>query len=150
MRVEGDRAPRRTRWTLAAALTTALALPAALTACDSGTSHSAATATPKPSAHTTSPAQICTNKVAYWARQVLVDAPNSGRDYMQKGLSNGENNILVAAVSAAKAERKRHGLASARKLIDRQVSAACIERNRNGPHSGNPWNPSEPANSHSA
>lgn len=146
----GNRAPRRASRSLAATLVTALALPAALTACDGSPAHSAASATPSPSARATSPARICTDKVTYWAKQVLVNAPNSGRDYMQKGLSNAENNILVAAVTAAKAERKRHGLDAARKLIDRQVSAACTERNRHGQHSGNPWNPSEPASSHSA
>ncbi|WP_327356853.1 hypothetical protein [Streptomyces sp. NBC_01304] len=122
----------------ALALVAALLLPAALTACE-GAADDSARPSPSPSPQTDSPQKICFDLVTYWSKQVLVDAPNSGRDYMQKGLSNGQNYILLDAVAAARKERERHGLAAAEKLIDRQVKKKCDARYRNGQPTGHPW-----------
>ncbi|MFC7306488.1 hypothetical protein ACFQVC_19960 [Streptomyces monticola] len=123
------------------ALFAALLAPAVLSGCtDAG---GAAGSSPSPRA--TSDTEICVNLVSYWAKQVLDDRADSGRDFMQKGLSNGQNNILIAAVAAAEAEKKRHGTAAAHKVIDRQVKRKCAERYRHGKPSEGIWRDPTPS-----
>ncbi|MEW2156660.1 hypothetical protein AB0950_15370 [Streptomyces sp. NPDC007189] len=128
-----------------------LALPALLctTACDRPAAldpGTVSTATDSPNSPTsdtptrtspTSPATLCTRLVAHWAREVL-DSGTYG-DYQSMGLSNGQYAILREVVDAARVAKRRQGTAAAKKLIDRQAHAACVERYRHGTPSGGPW-----------
>lgn len=55
------------------------------------------------------------------------------------GLSNGQYEILVKVVDAARAEEKRKGEEAAELLIDRRTRELCAERYRDGAPSGGPW-----------
>ncbi|MBZ9643224.1 hypothetical protein [Streptomyces sp. PSKA30] len=129
-----------------AALGLALLTGALVTGCaDSGTRHGAptdardetrtASASPSPSA--TPPEELCARVVAYWSREVL-DEDTYG-DYQSMGLSNGQYEILMAVVDAARAEKQREGDGAARQLIHRQAAERCRERYRDGGPTGGPW-----------
>ncbi|MFE1440608.1 hypothetical protein [Streptomyces sp. NPDC058739] len=102
---------------------------------DRPTDEAAASGAPSP--HTTAPADLCARIVAHWSREVL-DSGTYG-DYQSMGLSNGQYEILIAVVDAARAERERHGSAAARRLIDRQAHRHCADRHRAGEPTGGPW-----------
>ncbi|WP_329408791.1 hypothetical protein OG802_08820 [Streptomyces sp. NBC_00704] len=133
---------------LAPALLAAAFAAATVTACDDGgPEHAAAassttpTATPALSptsaATSTSPEELCTRIVAHWSRAML-DSDTYG-DYQSMGLSNGQYDILRSVVDAARAVRKRQGVAAADKLIDRQAHKGCVDWYRSGGPGENPW-----------
>ncbi|MFJ5259003.1 hypothetical protein ACIQAC_00820 [Streptomyces sp. NPDC088387] len=93
------------------------------------------TVTPAP--HTTPPAEVCARIIGHWSRKVLDD--NTYGDYQSMGLSNGQYEILMNVVDAARAEQRRAGRASAEQLIDRQADERCTERYRDGNPSAGPW-----------
>ncbi|MFC9848097.1 hypothetical protein ACFWFF_31015 [Streptomyces sp. NPDC060223] len=94
-----------------------------------------ASATPSPSS--TPPEDLCTQLVAHWSREAL-DQDTYG-DYQSMGLSNGQYEILMKVVDAARAEEKRQGTEAAEQLIDRQARELCEQRYRDGSPSGGPW-----------
>ncbi|MEU9956938.1 hypothetical protein [Streptomyces sp. NPDC050982] len=85
----------------------------------------------------TPPEDLCARIVAYWSREVL-DSDTYG-DYQSMGLSNGQYEILMEVVDAARAEQKRSGEPAARELIDRSTRERCAERYRDGNPTGGPW-----------
>ncbi|MFJ3727376.1 hypothetical protein ACIPYQ_33100 [Streptomyces sp. NPDC090045] len=113
--------PRPARY---AALTLLAAL--ALTGCSSSASPTAV-APQTPSAGPSSPAQVCTSLVSYWAKETLLGAKWSGLDWEQKGLSNAQYAIHEDAVAAGRAEERTAGQAKALELIDRFVARRCTE-----------------------
>ncbi|MER8069574.1 hypothetical protein ABTZ59_14920 [Streptomyces sp. NPDC094034] len=82
-----------------------------------------------PSAHRTTPAELCTALVSYWAKEALKGSEWAGLDWEQKGLSNEQYAIHEEVVAAARAERTKHGDAAARSLIDRRTAARCAAMN---------------------
>lgn len=92
-------------------------------------------ATPSPSS--TPPEDLCARLVAHWSREAL-DQDTYG-DYQSMGLSNGQYEILMKVVDAARAEQKREDTEAAEQLIDRQARELCAERYRDGAPSGGPW-----------
>ncbi|NGO78867.1 hypothetical protein G6045_24880 [Streptomyces sp. YC504] len=125
-------APRRAILALAAVC--AIATP--LTGC-SGTDDDRSG--PGPSPRTSSDTEICVALVGYWSKEVFLERPTSGRDFMQKGLSNGQNEILLGAVDAAQKERKRTDTDAALKVLDASVEKGCAERYRNGKPTEGIW-----------
>lgn len=114
----------RTALPYAAALLAALTLPG----CSNSAPHAAPTsspAAPSPS----SPAQICTALVAYWAKETLRGTKWSGLDWEQKGLSNDQYAIHEEAVAAGRTEERIHGRDKGLELIDRLTAQRCAERN---------------------
>ncbi|MEV6955012.1 hypothetical protein [Streptomyces sp. NPDC051183] len=106
-----------------AALLAALTLP--------GCSNSAPHASPAPSASTptpSSPAQICTSLVSYWAKETLKGTKWSGLDWEQKGLSNQQYAIHEEAVAAGRAEERTNGQDKGLEVIDRLVAQRCAEQ----------------------
>jgi hypothetical protein len=85
----------------------------------------------------TPPEDLCARIVAHWSREVL-DSDTYG-DYQSMGLSNGQYEILMEVVDAARAEKKRSGGQAARELIDRDAREHCTERYRDGSPTGGPW-----------
>ncbi|MGA5453484.1 hypothetical protein ACPCVO_43410 [Streptomyces umbrinus] len=85
----------------------------------------------------TPPEDLCARIVAHWSREVL-DSDTYG-DYQSMGLSNGQYEILMEVVDAARAEKKRSGEQAARELIDRAARERCTERYRDGNPTGGPW-----------
>ncbi|MET9608953.1 hypothetical protein ABZZ17_28465 [Streptomyces sp. NPDC006512] len=79
---------------------------------------------PRPS----SPAQVCTSLVSYWAKETLKGSKWSGLDWEQKGLSNEQYEIHEEAVAAGRAEERTAGQDKALELIDRLVAQRCAER----------------------
>ncbi|MFI6683476.1 hypothetical protein [Streptomyces sp. NPDC050485] len=133
----------RERLILAGALaaSAALAVSAALTGC-STTSEAPAhpSLSPNsPSAQPTSPQDLCTHLIVYWAKQELDAGQGSGLDYQEKGLSDGQNEILLATLTAARKERAAHGAAAGDRLIEQQAQRGCAERYRNGTPTTDPW-----------
>ncbi|MGW5731939.1 MULTISPECIES: hypothetical protein [Streptomyces] len=116
---------------LAALLTTA--------GCGSPPSGEAPETTPAPSPSTTFPEDLCTALITKWGRQIYDAGQETYGDYQSMGLSNGQYMILRDTLDLARAERKRHGAASGRKLITRQARERCEERYRHGEPSGGPW-----------
>ncbi|WP_151478370.1 hypothetical protein [Streptomyces albicerus] len=103
-----------------------------------GTREAAATVSGSPSSPAaTPPEDLCARIVAHWSREVL-DSSTYG-DYQSMGLSNGQYEILMAVVDAARAEKKRAGEQAAQRLIDRRARERCEERYRDGGPSGGPW-----------
>ncbi|MER7172918.1 hypothetical protein [Streptomyces mesophilus] len=96
-------------------------------------------ARPDPSPRTSSDTEICIALVGYWSKEVFLERPTSGRDFMQKGLSNGQNEILLGAVDAAQKERKRTDTDAALKVLDAYVEKGCVERYRNGKPTEGIW-----------
>lgn len=85
----------------------------------------------------TPPEDLCARIVAHWSREVL-DSDTYG-DYQSMGLSNGQYEILMEVVDAARAEKRRSGGQAARELIDRDARERCTERYRDGNPTGGPW-----------
>ncbi|MFE9646470.1 hypothetical protein ACFYO0_20645 [Streptomyces sp. NPDC006365] len=102
-----------------------------------GPRDAARTGTDSPSPSATPPEDLCTRIVTYWSREVL-DEDTYG-DYQSMGLSNGQYEILMKVVDAARAEKKNKGEPAADQLIDRQTRAGCEELYRDGAPSGGPW-----------
>ncbi|MET9321332.1 hypothetical protein ABZX75_14270 [Streptomyces sp. NPDC003038] len=96
----------------------------------SGCSRSAppATADPTPSPASSSPVQICTSLVSYWAKETLMGTKWSGLDWEQKGLSNEQYAIHDDAVAAGRAEERTAGRDKALELIDRFSAQRCAEQ----------------------
>ncbi|MFJ4779532.1 hypothetical protein [Streptomyces sp. NPDC088762] len=82
-----------------------------------------------PAASPSSPAQICTSLVSYWAKETLLGTKWSGLDWEQKGLSNDQYAIHEDAVAAGRAEERTSGRDKALELIDRFVAQRCAEQN---------------------
>ncbi|MGW0363500.1 hypothetical protein [Streptomyces sp. NPDC002990] len=114
--------PRTTLRCAAHALLAALIL--------SGCSRSApsATAGSSPAPTPSSPVQICTTLVSYWAKETLMGTKWSGLDWEQKGLSNEQYAIHEDAVAAGRAEERTAGRDKALELIDRFTAQRCAER----------------------
>ncbi|WP_331446023.1 hypothetical protein [Streptomyces xanthochromogenes] len=128
------------------ALVCALAAAGGLAGCsssDDATPHvapSSSASTPNsPSPHATSPAELCTHLITYWAKQELDEGQGSGLDYQEKGLSDGQNAILLTTLTAARAERAAHGAAAGDRLIEQRAQQGCAERYRNGTPTTDPW-----------
>ncbi|WP_189762387.1 hypothetical protein [Streptomyces xanthochromogenes] len=128
------------------ALVCALAAAGGLAGCsssDDATPHvapSPTASTPNsPSPHATSPAELCTHLITYWAKQELDEGQGSGLDYQEKGLSDGQNAILLTTLTAARAERAAHGAAAGDRLIEQRAQQGCAERYRNGTPTTDPW-----------
>ncbi|NEA51917.1 hypothetical protein G3I35_38030, partial [Streptomyces sp. SID10815] len=68
-----------------------------------------------PSPRVTSPARLCADVVAHWARETLDDGVYG--DYQSMGLSNGQYEILRRIVAAARPVRQRQGDRAADELI---------------------------------
>ncbi|MFI6337561.1 hypothetical protein [Streptomyces sp. NPDC050535] len=111
-----------------------------LTGCgESGAEGAGSSARPgsaAPSA-STPPEDLCARLVSHWSREAL--GQDTYGDYQSMGLSNGQYEILMKVVDAARAERKRQGPEAAEQLIDRGSRDLCAERYRDGTPSGGPW-----------
>ncbi|GGU20538.1 hypothetical protein [Streptomyces lavendofoliae] len=90
-----------------------------------------------PAPGTTSPIELCVSLIGHWAREEL--AGRAKGDFMQKGLSGGQNEILEAVVAEALEERRRTGADGARKVVERETNRRCAERHRSGGPTGHPW-----------
>ncbi|MFJ9027092.1 hypothetical protein ACIRQP_00925 [Streptomyces sp. NPDC102274] len=82
-----------------------------------------------PEAHRTTPAEICTALVSYWAKEALKGSEWAGLDWEQKGLSNEQYAIHEEVLAAARTERAKHGDAAAEALIDRGTAERCTAAN---------------------
>lgn len=105
-------------------------LAVVLTACGGGPDEPAgrgeAPAPPSPSA--ASPEAVCVRLITYWAHDQLEAGGGSQSDYQQKGLSDGQNTILLDVVARARKEAHASGAAAARKLVESEVRKRCAER----------------------
>lgn len=118
---------------------TALLAALALTGCtDSAPPRAQAPESPTPSP--SSPAQICTSLVSYWAKETLMGTKWSGLDWEQKGLSNDQYAIHEEAVAAGRAEESTSGRDKALELIDRLVAQRCAEQD-GATRSSENWRP---------
>ncbi|MFI5637022.1 hypothetical protein ACIA8H_06310 [Streptomyces goshikiensis] len=81
--------------------------------------------TPTPASGPSSPAQVCTSLVSYWAEETLKGTYWSGLDWEQKGLSNQQYEIHEEAVAAGRAEERTAGRDKALELIDQIVARRC-------------------------
>ncbi|MFJ6753585.1 MULTISPECIES: hypothetical protein [unclassified Streptomyces] len=99
----------------------------ALSGCSSSAPPPAA-APETPSAGPSSPVQVCTSLVSYWAKETLLGTKWSGLDWEQKGLSNEQYAIHEDAVAAGRAEERTGGQRKALELIDRFVARRCAEQ----------------------
>lgn len=123
--------PPRSTVRYATALLAALTLAGALTGTLAGCSRSApprAAGSESPAPSPSSPAQICTSLVSYWAKETLLGTKWSGLDWEQKGLSNDQYAIHEDAVAAGRAEERTAGRDKALELIDRFVAQRCTEQ----------------------
>ncbi|MER5465621.1 hypothetical protein ABT010_34035 [Streptomyces sp. NPDC002668] len=100
--------------------------------------------TPTPVPQKSSPADICTSLVSYWAKETLKGSKWSGIDWEQKGLSNEQYAIHEEIVAAARAEEKRQGRDEALALIDVRARQKCAARNGATGSSEN-WRPPKSA-----
>ncbi|GAA2128787.1 hypothetical protein [Streptomyces synnematoformans] len=114
-------------------LVPAVVLAAALTACGGsddtagrGEESPSSSAAPSPSA--TSHEAVCVRLITYWAHDQLKPGGGSQSDYQQKGLSDGQNTILLDVVELARKERRENGEAAGRALVEREVKKRCAER----------------------
>ena len=82
-----------------------------------------------PAPQKSSPADICTSLVSYWAKELLKGDEWAGLDWEQKGLSNEQYAIHEEVVAAARAEEKRQGHAAALQLIDTRTRQECTAQN---------------------
>lgn len=95
---------------------------------------------PATSESPSSPAQICTSLVSYWAKETLLGTKWSGLDWEQKGLSNDQYAIHEDAVAAGRAEERTAGRDKALELIDRFVAQRCAEQD-GATRSSENWRP---------
>ncbi|MFD4869191.1 hypothetical protein [Streptomyces sp. NPDC058412] len=115
----------------------------ALTGCSSSAPPRAAVSespSAGPSASPSSPAQVCTSLVSYWAKETLMGTKWSGLDWEQKGLSNDQYAIHEDAVAAGRAEERTAGRDKALELIDRFVARRCAEQD-GATRSSENWRP---------
>ncbi|WP_175407832.1 hypothetical protein [Streptomyces sp. TRM64462] len=116
----------------------ALAVAAlALTAACTGPHDTTAAPANSPYPHTTSPTELCVSLLTHWAREEL--AGRAQGDYQQKALSNGQNEILLAVVEAARGERERAGPEAADRLAVAEIRRRCTERYEGGSPTTHPW-----------
>ncbi|MEU7554756.1 hypothetical protein AB0B01_20845 [Streptomyces sp. NPDC044571] len=97
-----------------------------------------------PAAGPSSPAQICTSLVSYWAKETLKGSTWAGLDWEQKGLSNAQYAIHEDAVAAGRAEERTAGRDRALELIDRFVAQRCAEQG-GATWSSENWRPPSPS-----
>src|SRR4051812_9935373 len=97
----------------------------------------APTGPPPPPPEPTSPQDLCTRIVTYWSRRQLKDDTYGA--YQSMGLSNGQYEILMDAVDAARPTWKRGDTKAAEQAIDRTARAGCEKWYRNGGPSKGPW-----------
>lgn len=128
--------PRSTVRHATGTLLAALALTGALTGCSPSVPPPAASPR-SPATSTSSPAQICTSLVSYWAKETLMGTTWSGLDWEQKGLSNDQYAIHEDAVAAGRIEERTAGRDKALELIDRFVSQRCATQDGATGSSGN-------------
>src|SRR4051812_15403987 len=83
------------------------------------------------------PEALCPRIVKYWTRRQLKD--DTYGDYQSMGLSNGQYEILMDAVDAARPTWKRGDTKAAEQAIDRTARAGCEKWYRNGGPSKGPW-----------
>ena len=111
----------------AAATALAATLAAALGAgCSTGSASGHRSAPAQPD---TSQIAACTKLISYWAKETITGGKWAGLDWEQKGLSNQQYEIMDTIIKNARTEQKRHGLDSAKTLIDRQSKQRCTEEN---------------------
>ncbi|GAA2507734.1 hypothetical protein [Streptomyces longisporus] len=125
--------PRRGRRTLtgtrAVSRTLSLAAAALAVTLGAGCSSGSPSAHGTPSPDDTSAVAACTKLISYWAKETITGGKWAGLDWEQKGLSNQQYEIMDTIVQNARTEQERHGLGSAKKLIDRQSEQRCTEEN---------------------
>jgi hypothetical protein len=92
-------------------------------------------APPSPSA--TPPEDLCAQLIAHWSRKTLTG--DTYGDYQSTGLSNGQYEILMKVVNAARKEQERAGTKAAQRLIDRTARELCVDRYSDGGPTGGPW-----------
>ncbi|GGS95190.1 MULTISPECIES: hypothetical protein [Streptomyces] len=114
----------------AAARATAAAILAAAPATASAACAPAAPQAPAKSApaggpSASSPAEICSTLVSYWAKEALTGGKWAGLDWEQKGLSNAQFAIHEDAVAAGRAVERTHGRDKALETVDRVVAERC-------------------------
>ncbi|MGW7199350.1 hypothetical protein [Streptomyces chryseus] len=120
---------------------TAFALLAALVVAGCSQGRPAAGPTmSSPSPQRTSPEEICAELVSYWAKEALKGGKWAGLDWEQKGLSNAQYALHEQIVSAGRAEAKRHGMASALRLVDGLALRECAAQDGATANSEN-WRP---------
>ena len=102
-----------------------------------GSAGSARSGADSPSPSATPPEDLCTRIVTYWSGEVPDEATYV--EYQSMGLSNGQYEILMKVVEAARAEKKSKGAPAAERLIDRETRAGCEDLYRDGTPSGGPW-----------
>ncbi|HET6357885.1 hypothetical protein [Streptomyces sp.] len=109
-------------------VTCALLVALAVAGCTESSS-SGRPASPTPVPQKSSPADICTSLVSYWAKETLKGGKWSGLDWEQKGLSNEQYALHEEIVAAARAEEKRQGREAALRLIGVQARQRCAAQN---------------------
>ncbi|MFD3695958.1 hypothetical protein ACFWUZ_07325 [Streptomyces sp. NPDC058646] len=130
-------APRSARTAGAAAVVAVLAL-----GCSPGAPGSPATGPASPAPRTTSPEELCAHLITHWSGVLLDAEPGQdpvGLDYQAMGLSGGQNEILRAVVTAARAEERAAGRDAGRALAAREARQRCADRHRSGSPTGGPW-----------
>ncbi|WP_432753474.1 hypothetical protein ACE1OA_26150 [Streptomyces sp. JL2001] len=127
-----------TRTSVRTGLRAALAagLLAAVPAC------SAEGADPEP--RTSTPADICTSLVSYWAKEALKGGKWAGLDWEQKGLSNEQLGIHDLVLAHARAAERTEGRDAALAGIDRETRRRC-EASNGATGSSENWRPPEAA-----
>lgn len=112
----------------------ALAAAGVLAACGTGGTPSGAAedaaGASSPAPTPAPPHELCRELVVYRAGEALDG--DSDADHRQQGLSDGQKTILIEVVAEAKAERKRHGEAAARRLIEREAKRRCAALGKDG------------------
>lgn len=78
-----------------------------------------------PAPHSSTPADICTSLISYWAKETLKGSSWAGLDWEQKGLSNEQLVIHDEVLAAARTTEKRDGSKAAIRLVDRQTRERC-------------------------
>ncbi|MFJ8583212.1 hypothetical protein ACIRD2_00950 [Streptomyces sp. NPDC093595] len=97
-----------------------------------------------PAPHSSTPADICTGLVAYWAKEALKDSTWAGLDWEQKGLSNEQLEIHDDVLAEARATDRREGREAAERLVDRETRRRC-EAARGATGSSENWRPPDTA-----
>jgi hypothetical protein len=90
-----------------------------------------------PSPRTASDEELCAELVGHWSRKAL-EGDTYG-DYQSMGLSDGQYDILRAAVAAARPVEERQGTRAAHELMARRIREGCVDRYRDGGPTGGPW-----------
>ena len=95
------------------------ALLVAVAACSdapsTGTSRRAPTATTPASATAVAdPVATCSQRISYWAGQLVTPGSDWGLDYQEMGLSDGENAILESLLPQARRVASARGVSAAR------------------------------------